>query len=109
MTRTTYHYDEKLGKLVEGPAPRKGSSGDGWLFSDRIYSASPFVGKEGEVINSRKKHRAYMAKHNLTTMDDFKGEWAAAAKKRAAHYTDGSTDRRARREAIERTILKLEK
>jgi hypothetical protein len=107
--RRTYHYDEKLGKLVEGPAPRKSQSGDGWLFSDRLYSATPFMGKEGEVVNSRKKHRAYMAKHSLTTMDDFKQTWADAAKKREAHYTNGSGDRRARREAVERSILKLEK
>jgi hypothetical protein len=107
--RRTYHYDEKLGRLVEGPAPRKTHSGDGWLFSDRIYSGTPFLGREGEVINSRKKHRQYMAKHSLTTMDDFTGVWAKAAKDREKHYTDGSGDRRARREAIERSIHKLEK
>lgn len=107
--RRTYHYDEKLGRLVEGPAPRKSQSGDGWLYSDRLYSAAPFMGKAGEVVNSRKKHRAYMARHNLTTIDDFKGTWADAAKAREKHYTDGSGDRAARREAVERTILKLEK
>jgi len=42
-------------------------------------------------------------------MDDFKQTWADAAKKREAHYTNGSGDRRARREAVERSILKLEK
>ena len=107
--KRTWHFDEKLGRLVEGPAPRKGSSGDGWRYSDRIYSATPFLGKEGEVIDSRKKHRAYMKHHGLTTMDDFKQTWADAAKQREQHFTDGSNDRSARREAIERTILKLEK
>lgn len=107
--RRVYHWDEKLGRMVEGPAPRKTHSGDGWRYSDRLYSASPFLGKDGKVINSRKKHRDYMKEHGLTTMDDFKQTWADAAKQREKHYTDGSTDRRARREAIERTILKLEK
>jgi hypothetical protein len=107
--RRTSHWDEKLGRLVEGPSPRKTHSGDGWRYSDRLYSASPFLGKDGTLIDSRKKHREYMSRHGLTTMDDFKGEWSRAAKERAKHYTDGSNDRRARREAIERTIIKLEK
>jgi hypothetical protein len=109
MTRRVYHYDEKLGRMVEGPAERKTHSGDGWRFSDRLYSAAPFVGKDGKVINSRKKHRDYMKRHSLTTIDDFKGTWADAAKKRERHYTDGSGDRAARREAVERSIHKLEK
>jgi hypothetical protein len=79
------------------------------MYSDRLYSATPFLGKDGKVIDSRKKHRQYMARNGLTTMDDFKQTWADAAKQRAKHFTDGSNDRSARREAIERTILKLEK
>lgn len=107
--RRTYHFDPVAGRLVEGPAPRKTHSGDGWRYSDRLYSSSPFVGKDGEVIASRKQHREYMRKHNLTTADDFTNEWAKAAKQREAHYTDGSNDRAARREAVARSILKLEK
>ena len=106
--RRTYHYDEKTKRMVEGPAPRKEHSGDGWKYSDRLHSANPFVGKDGEVIASRKQHREYMARHNLTTVDDFNNEWKAAAKRREEHYTKGG-DHKARREHIERAIHKLEK
>ena len=107
--RRTYHYDEVTKRMVEGPAPRKEHSGDGWRFSDRLYSANPFIGqRDGEVIDSRKKHREYMARHNLTTVDDYNTEWATASQRRERHYTDGG-DHKARREAVERSILKLEK
>lgn len=107
MTRSTWHYDPAQGKLVEGPAPRRidGPSGDGWRFSDRIYSANPFVGANGEVIDSKKKHREYMKRHNLTTIDDFKGTWAEAEKRREAVFT-GKHDREARREAVARAMEK---
>lgn len=87
MTRKTYHYDEKLGKMVEGPGPRRvDGSGDGWRFSDRLYSGTPFKGVDGTVIDSKKKHREYMKRHNLTTMDDFAGEWRRKAEERAEFY-----------------------
>lgn len=87
MTRKTYHYDEKLGKMVEGPGPRRvDGSGDGWKFSDRLYSGSPFVGVDGTVVDSKKKHREYMKRHSLTTIDDFKGTWDRKAKERAEFY-----------------------
>jgi hypothetical protein len=107
MTRQTWHYDEKLGKLVEGPADRRvdGPSGDGWRFSDRLYSGSPFKAHDGTIIDSKKKHREYMKRHNLATTDDFKGDWDRAAKKREEVFT-GRHDRDARREAIARAMEK---
>lgn len=92
--------------MVEGPAPRKSHSGDGWRYSDRLYSASPFRGADGTLIDSRKAHREYMARHNLTTADDYQGEWQRAARERAKFYV-GDFEHRERREAVERAILKL--
>ena len=91
MTRTTYHYDQETGEMVEGPGPRRvdGHSGDGWRYSDRTYSASPFVTPDGTVIDSKKKHREYMKKNNLTTVDDFQGEWKNRAKERESFFTGG--------------------
>lgn len=107
MTRKTYHYDEKLGKMVEGPGPRRvDGSGDGWRFSDRLYSGSPFVGTDGTVVDSKKKHREYMKRHNLTTADDYKGTWDRAAQERAKLYTGAGYDRDARREAVARAMEK---
>lgn len=106
MVRKTYHYDEKLGKLVEGPGPRRvDGSGDGWRFSDRLYSGSPFVGVDGTVIDSKRKHREYMKRHNLTTVDDFKGTWDRAAQERAKWYSEGRDP--SRRQDIARALQKL--
>lgn len=107
MSRSTWHYDEKLGRMVEGPGtPRSAGSGDGWRFSDRVYSGKPFKAHDGTVIDSRRKHREYMRRHNLTTMDDYRGSWDRAAKQREAVYT-GQHDRAARREAVARAMEKF--
>lgn len=88
MTRKTYHYDEALGKMVEGPGPRRvDGSGDGWRFSDRVYSSKPFTAPDGTVIDSRKKHREYMKRNNLTTADDYTNTWKEAQKQKEAFFT----------------------
>jgi hypothetical protein len=89
--------------MVEGPGTRRvDGSGDGWRFSDRLYSGSPFVGTDGTVIDSKKKHREYMKRHNLTTVDDFKGTWDRAAKEREAWYREGRDP--SRRADVQRAI-----
>lgn len=95
MTRKTYHYDAATKTMVEGPAQRRGESGDGWRYSDRVYSGQPFTAHDGTVIDSRKKHRDYMKRHGLTTVDDYKGTWAEAAREREAIQT-GKHDRAGR-------------
>jgi hypothetical protein len=107
MARNTWHWDPEQGKLVEGPGPRRSDgSGDGWRFSDRLYSGSPFKGMDGTIIDSKKKHRDYMRRHNLATVDDFSGDWERAKKRREDVYT-GRHDRHQRREAIARALEKL--
>ena len=104
--RRTYHYDPSRGQLVEGPSPpRSAGSGDGWKYSDRLYSEKPFKAHDGTVIDSKRKHRAYMARHNLTTHDDFKGVWDEAARTREDIRT-GSHDRAGRIEDIRRAVEK---
>lgn len=87
MTRRTWHYDPEVGGLVEGPAPRRvdGASGDGWRFSDRHYDG--LAAPDGTDISTRKKHREYMKKNGLTTVDDFKNEWKQKQKEREAFFT----------------------
>jgi hypothetical protein len=104
----TYVYDKETGKMVEGRATPRGGSGDGYRFSDRVYSDKPFKAPDGTIIDSRAKHRDYMKRAGVTTMDDFKSTWKDAAKKREAFYT--GTDQHARRERkqdIARTIERL--
>jgi len=102
MARKTWHYDPELGEMVEGPGPRRsdGPSGDGWRFSDRLYSSNPFKGADGTLIDTRKKHREYMKRNNLTTIDDMTGVWKNAAKEREKFFT-GSGDR----ENIRQTVI----
>lgn len=86
MVRKTYHYDEDLKQMVEGPAPRRGeASGDGWRFSDRHYAG--LQATDGTDISTRKRHREYMKRNNLTTVDDFTNTWKEAAQKRAEFFT----------------------
>lgn len=108
MARMTWHYDPETKQMVEGPGPRRsdGPSGDSWRFSDRLYSDKPFKAHDGTIIDSRKKHRDYMKRHNLATMDDFQGTWERKRKEREAVYT-GQHDKQARREAIERAMERM--
>ena len=56
-------------------------------------------------IHSRKKHREYMKRHNLTTVDDMKGTWDRVAKEREAYYKgEHQPTRREWREAIRQTL-----
>jgi len=106
MTRKTYHYDPASGQMVEGPSPpRSAGSGDGWRFSDRLYSGKPFLAHDGTVIDSKKKHREYMRRHGLTTMDDFKDTWKQKAKEREAFYKGTDQKRKAEiRQELSRVI-----
>lgn len=105
-----YVYDPKTKSMVPGRSPSRvdGPSGDGWRFSDRLYSANPFVAPDGTLIDSKKKHREYMARAGVTTMDDFKDEWAKKRVERDEFYTGTSEKlKRERREDIQRTIEQL--
>jgi hypothetical protein len=111
MARKTYHYDPDLKRMVEGPGPRKADqgSGDSWRFSDRAYSDKPFKAHDGTVIDSRKKHREYMKRHELTTIDDYTGTWQKAQSEREAFYKgEHQGVRRERKEDIARIIHTLE-
>jgi len=103
MARKTWHYDPELGEMVEGPAPRRvdGPSGDGWRYSDRLYSASPFKAHDGTIIDTKKKHREYMKRHNLTTIDDMTGVWEKAAKEREKFFKGQHDTEQRRRDIID--------
>lgn len=108
--KRTYHYDPTTGRMVEGRGPsRSEGSGDGWRFSDRLYSGKPFKGHDGTVINSKRKHREYMKRNNLTTTDDYSGEWARARERREAIASGKPFDTAARREQVARAIEYLHK
>lgn len=75
------------------------------LAGDRHYDG--LVATDGTLINSRSKHRQYMKDNNLTIANDFKSEWAQAAKEREPHFTGGRNDKK-RREILEREFTRRE-
>lgn len=107
MTRRTYRYDPVSKEMVEGAGPRRvDGSGDGWRFSDRLYSGTPFKAPDGTVINSKRKHREYMKRTGLTTVDDFSDTWKHEADRRAKFYE--SAPDTSRKEDIGRAIHGLQ-
>ena len=102
--RRTYHYDEATRTMVEGPAPARGASPS--IVSDRLYSDRPFRGHDGTLIDSRRKHRDYLKRHNLTTADDFKEVWKEKAEERAKFFKEGD-QREERRADVLKAVEKL--
>lgn len=62
---------------------------------------------DGEDISSRTKHREYMKRNNLVPFDDYKEHWEKARIEREKHFTDGSDDKKRRREDVERATYKV--
>jgi hypothetical protein len=81
-------------------------SHDGLLWNDRHYQG--LAATDGTPIDSRTKHREYMKRHNLTTMDDFTETFKREEKKRDAYRTEGRGGA-VSREHIERAIHELSK
>jgi hypothetical protein len=74
------------------------------VIGDRHYDG--LRATDGADISTRAKHREYMKQHGLTTMDDYKNEWAKAAEKRAEYFTGKSGS--VNREDVARAIHQLE-
>lgn len=82
-------YDRKQGKLVPvsefvAPVEAKNAS----IMMDRFYENT--CATDGTDIGSRRKHREYMRRNGLTTVDDFPKTWNGEAKNRAEYFTGGS-------------------
>ena len=54
------------------------------LTSDAIYDG--LKAPDGSDISTRSKHRDYMKRNGLTTVDDFTQTWAQAARERADYF-----------------------
>ena len=63
-------------------------------------------GPMGEDLTTRTKHREFMKAKGLTTMDDYKNEWAGAAKAREEFHRTGG-DHKARREQVARALYEV--
>jgi hypothetical protein len=105
MTRRRYIQDRTTGELIEVTADhREPMRNDaGILWGDRHYDG--LQATDGSDISTRSKHRDYMKRNNLTTVDDFKDTWAKAQKERESFYTRGGSFKRA---DIERAIYQTQ-
>ena len=102
-----YHWSEEHGKMMPGPSPRRRAARAPMIFNDRLYSDNPFRGHDGTLIHSRKSHRDYMRRNNLTTTDDFNSTYEKRAAERAALHTPGAGhDRERRLEAVRQAVEK---
>ena len=73
------------------------------LAGDRHYD--DMRASDGTDISSRSKHREYMKRHNLTTMDDFTNTWKAAEQERVKSMTGQDPERRQIvKELVERAV-----
>jgi len=71
------------------------------ILMDRFYENTK--ASDGTDIGSRRKHRDYMRRNNLTTADDFKTAWSAAERERQA-IRAGEVDKKERREQVGRAL-----
>lgn len=86
--RWVYRNGEAIEVPLDYDEPPRGA--DEVLWNDRSYQDMG-----DSRFRSRSEHREYMARRGLTTADDFKGEWAQAAKQRDEFYTKAPDKTRA--------------
>lgn len=77
------------------------------LAGDRHYEG--LRGPNGEDIGSRTKHREFMAQSGLTTVDDFKGHFKQAEKKRKEYYQGTFKDPELRQELTKQVMTAVAK
>jgi hypothetical protein len=93
MSRVTYVYRNRVGGGVDvyekgtEPELEREQAMHNVLAGDRHYDG--LRATDGTPIDSRTKHREYMKRHNLTTVDDFKETWSKAQKQRDEYRTTG--------------------
>lgn len=99
-------WDEEQKRLVPASEYRERMALHASIVTDRFYENTQAT--DGTDIGSRRKHREYMRRNNLTTVDDYTGHFAAAEKEREA-IRKGENDRKGRREDIARVMYQLHK
>ena len=94
MTRMTYVYRSRPGGGVDvfekGSEPERDDvyiAGHNVLAGDRHYDGMQAT--DGTDISTRTKHREYMKRHGLTTVDDYRETWAKAQKARDEYRMTG--------------------
>jgi hypothetical protein len=104
---------QKLVRAEEYVAPQTEQALHAPVLAGRFYENTRAT--DGTDIGTRKRHREYMRRNNLTTADDFSKTWAKEAAQRKALAESARSgkpigmDRRARREEVGRAVYELER
>jgi hypothetical protein len=85
MTRRRYVMVD--GELVEVDEDFDNARPQVPVIGDRHYDG--LCATDGADISTRVKHRAYMKRNGLTTVDDYKNEWQEAQARRERFYALG--------------------
>jgi hypothetical protein len=107
MTSWVYRNIEGGGVEVyeKGTEPPSEMAMHNALAGDRHYDG--LRATDGSDISTRSKHREYMKKHGVTTMDDYKSTWGKTVAERES-YRQGKSGGAVTRDDIARTIARMQ-
>lgn len=106
MGRRRFIYDQETRELVEVSLDYEPTrDAVSRVVNDRHYDG--LRATDGTPIDTRAKHREYMRRNGLTTIDDFTKTWERAAQERADYFKAGKGGA-VTREDVARAIFKLE-
>lgn len=107
VVRGRWIWDERQGKLVSAEEYQNPEMAQfAPIVMDRHYENTS--ASDGTDIGSRRKHKAYMKAHGLTTADDFSRSWSNSERERQA-IRKGENDKKERREQIGRALYERNK
>jgi len=109
VARRRFIYDKQLGQLVEVSRDYVPSTDaqhvNPLARDDRSYAG--LRATDGTDISSRSKHREYMRRNELTTIDDYRESWAKAQSQREQYRATGKGGAVTRQD-VARAIYELE-
>ena len=93
MKRRYVQIDGVLYESDAAPAPSREARS--YVVGDRHYLGLRAPDRNRTPIDSRVKHREYMKRHDLSTMDDWKETWQKAAQERSKRLEGYDPSRKA--------------
>jgi hypothetical protein len=86
--RTRYRWDPEKNELVK--IESQNAEFGTLIMPDLPDFVSPI---DGKVVHGRKGLRDHEKRHNVTNVNDFKGQWEKAARERERYFTQGPQGR----------------
>lgn len=107
MSRARYWWNPETKQLEQISSDWRPSTGPSLRSEEEVYGSLP-PATDGTRLDTRKRHREYLKRNNLTIADDFKSTWEKANESRE-RMSRGDFDHERRRETIGRVAYELEK